>query len=170
MAYEPAYLPHPSLASSLEVVARTALILFGHRPTAHEAHGDLDSALSRLLSRSHNDDELSNARFRRAAADLELSRRQRNAIGDAVALVQPLVSELRSELREKERRLIALRPDAGDFAAESARLGSQVGMLVAQIALISSKLKTDVYSLLTPAQCELLSELRFAFEPPEAAS
>lgn len=160
-----ASLPRPE--SSLEVAARAAAVLFGRPSATSVDRGKPQKRWHRITTPLHRDHAGYDAQSHGVANELRFSRQQREAIIDAVALVQPLICDLRRELSQKESRLAALSPAAPDFVAESARLSSQVGTLAAQVALISSKLKTDVYALLTPAQYELLSELRSAFELPE---
>lgn len=157
----------PRPESSLEVAARAVAVLFGRQSATSVSRSKPKQRWRGIATQFRRDHAAYNAQSLGAANELRFSRQQREAIIDAVALVQPLICELRRELSQKESRLAALSPAAPDFVAESARLSSQVGTLAAQVALISSKLKTDVYALLTPAQYELLSELRTVFELPE---
>ena len=103
------------------------------------------------------------ARFRHATRRLALTELQQKRVGDVISRLQPIVIQLRAELEEKQKRLAALPPSSNDYIYETGCLSNEIGTLAAQLALTTSKLKTDVYTILTTAQQSVLEELQVAF-------
>lgn len=152
-----------------DVAARAAFALFGSPP----AQAFLGVFGGDAGEPAHNPDwrigdEVQQARFRRESRRLALNNAQRSSIDTVLGELQPLIIELRIELRDKELRLMALRPDAIDYTTESACLSSDIGLLASQIGLMTSKLKADIHALLTPSQRALLDEVKSALDHNEA--
>lgn len=96
------------------------------------------------------------AKIYRVSRPLALSSAQKREIRNRIEHLSPLIQELREELCEKELRLASLQPHSCNFIVQSATLSNEIGTLATQIALISSKLLSDVYELMTTTQQESL--------------
>ena len=103
-------------------------------------------------------------RFRRATKQFALTEVQQFKIDEVVSQIHPLIVELKMELKEKQQALIMLQPGDIGFITRTGRLSNDIGTLATQLALTSSKLKTDVYAILSSKQQALLDELHTAFE------
>ncbi len=101
--------------------------------------------------------------FRRATRRLALTALQQSEIDSAVSGNQHLMTQLREELRAAKAKLSLLHPSAEDYSAQAGSLGASVGMLSTQLCLVESKLKEDIYAILTVEQRSLLPDLHDAF-------
>lgn len=103
-------------------------------------------------------------RFRRVTKKLGLTESQQVAVDRAISRFQPLIAQWRTELGKKQQSLAALQPTSDGFLYNTGRLSNDIGMLATQLAITSSKLKIDIYGILSADQQSLLGELQTAFE------
>ena len=142
---------------SLFFTAWTAAALFGRSLHSWATDDVDDEPIKPTSTRALN-------RFRRVTHQLALTEVQQVEVDEVLSQIQPLIVQLQMELNEKQQSLAALRPGGDSFVAETGRLSNDIGTLATQLALTSSKLKTDVCSILTADQQTLLGELQTAFE------
>lgn len=148
---------------SLFFTAWTAAALFGRGLHLWVTDDDDDDEQPRRTSTRALDLE----RFRRATKRLALTETQQVAVDQVVSQIQPLIVQLRLELKEKQQALVALQPGDNGFLNETGRISNDIGTLATQLALTSNKLKTDIYGILSKGQQTVLGDLQTAFEMVE---
>ncbi len=144
---------------SLFFTAWTAATLFGRGLHLWGADENDDDTPRRASTRT-----LDLERFRQATKRLALTETQQVAIDQVVSQIQPLIVELRVELEDKQRALVALQPGDNGFLIKTGRISNDIGTLATQLALTSNKLKTDIYGILSTGQQAVLGNLQTAFE------
>lgn len=90
-------------------------------------------------------------RFERMAEELNLSAEQKTQVEQIMQASRPQMKELRQQLMEKRRALMALARQGYD-EAQVTQQAQQVGDLVEQLTVLATRTGAQAYAVLTPEQ------------------
>jgi len=94
----------------------------------------------------------------RMSSHLDLSDAQRTEIGAVLRSSQAEMMSLREQMHEGRRALHQLSPGQANFEAETARLASEQGDVLASLIQLKAKTRAELHPILTAEQREQMGE------------
>jgi len=99
-------------------------------------------------------------KFERMAEALELTDEQRRQFKQIHRKARPKLQEIGDAMQDNREALHRLSPADEDYAGQVERLAREQGKLVARMIRVRSRVRAEVYAILTPEQREKAKELR----------
>ncbi|MDQ7011774.1 MAG: Spy/CpxP family protein refolding chaperone [Mariprofundaceae bacterium] len=107
-------------------------------------------------------------KFDRMADVLELTDEQRQQFRRIHRQARPKLQEIGEAMQDNREALHRLSPADDDYAAKVARLARKQGELVEKMIRVRSRVRAEVYAILTPDQREKAKQMRHHASRPDS--